>query len=629
MRRVPWERLILSSLAIILTCAFLLLTGGGLFPSWVLDRFWRLNGPIGIKVTSHEKKEMVKHADPNIVIVRIDTPSLRKLRGDKTRIDRSVYAALIDRLASMEAKLVGLDVTFDEPGGRDEDSALLDAVRRYGKVVSNCFLANNENLSKIWVTGRAFFHEVSRGEGLADHVLDKDMFVRKTQLYYSRVDLTPRINFALALYLAKIEASPSDIRLLGNNLIIPGRSFPLVIPVNSRGAVIIPFLGGTDSEFQSPLASFSVTDVLEGKIATSSISQKIVLVGGTAEEFRDSFHTPFSIKGDMPGVEIHAHVLRALLENEFLSEISGFSWWIILLIVSCFFANLFRSLGIEGGAILLGVCSLASVFFSILSFSFKSTFMNPLDLVFSFSTGWISAISVRAAFLQSEKAKISNLFKQYVSPTLLQELLANPGAISLGGSRRCAVILFADNRGFTSLCEERKPEQIITFLNSYFTEVTQVIFQNGGILNKYIGDGLMAFFGVPVFHGDEPERAVTAAIKMKLALAKLKETYCEAGIDFPIEDIGIGINGGDVVAGNVGSEFHLEYTLLGDSVNLAARLESLASRGEIFVSKWVQEKLPIDRFEFVSHGLVKVKGRKCEVEAFEVRGFCRSNRQLT
>ncbi len=242
------------------------------------------------------------------------------------------------------------------------------------------------------------------------------------------------------------------------------------------------------------------------------------------------------------------------------------------------------------------------------------------DLWAALGLGWVCATALDTLFLRREKNTIARLFHRYVSPNLLNQLLEHPEAIALGGARRHAVVLFADVRGFTRICEERQPEEVITFLNTYFNAVTQIIFDHGGVLDKYIGDGLMAFFGVPIASGKEPEQAVRAALAIRQALVRLRAKGQAAG-DFPIREIGIGINGGEVVVGNVGSEVHQEYTLLGDTVNVAARLESLARSGEILISGWVKDNLPAGVFQVHARGAMQVKGRRGEVEAFEVTGL--------
>ncbi|MFZ2955754.1 MAG: adenylate/guanylate cyclase domain-containing protein [Candidatus Ozemobacteraceae bacterium] len=592
-----------------LTVLALLISAGGVFSTWALDWLWGLNGPF--KTLPGDRTTI----GDQVVIVAIDEATLRRYRGDHPRLPRDVYASVIETAAGMGARLVGLDITFDERTNPDADQALANAAGSTGKVVTNCFLANNEDFSKIWISGRSFFWNQTRGEGFADFPLDldRDHFIRRVRLFYPRGDLACRISFALALYLADIGAKPEEVVYDRSSIVLPrpGGFAPIRLPLDYRGLSLVGFLGGAKS-----LPTVSAADLIEGKVPAEAIRDKVVLVGGTAAEFRDSFHTPFSPKGDLPGVELHGHLLENLFAGKMLREISGPTWWgLLLLIAACSGALTGRLRPVPGG-IALAIGGAGMLPLTLWLFVGQSVFINPFDVWTVLAISWACATAADSYFLQGEKNTIARLFRQYVSPNLLNELLEHPEAIALGGARRQAVVMFADVRGFTSICERCTPEEVISFLNIYFNEVTKVIFTHGGIVDKYIGDGLMAFFGVPIFHEDASQRAVEAGIAMQHALRELQSRHVQP--PFPIERIGIGIHGGEVLVGNVGSEQHQEYTLLGDVVNISARLESLSTGGEILISGWIKEHIPVDRFTLNPRGPLKVKGRKAEVEAFEV-----------
>ncbi|NLI76329.1 MAG: adenylate/guanylate cyclase domain-containing protein [Candidatus Riflebacteria bacterium] len=611
MKRTLSQYLAMALLAAALMALLLLLSKGGLLTSWALDRLWSLNGPFGATVGDGTV------LNPQVVIAGIDNQTLRTLRGDRPRLSREIHARLVTTLTAMGARHIGFDITFDQPGDPAEDQALREAARQSGRVVTNCYLKNDEVFSRIWIEGRSFFRGEAFSEGFVDMPLDGDHFIRRTRLYAPKGELPTRVSLALAMYLADIGRTPQDVEYHRSYLVLPrlaGLS-PITLPLDHTGLSLIGFLGKPGS-----IPTYSVADILAGKVPNEAFRDKCVLVGGTAEEFRDSFHTPFSPKGDMPGVEIHAHVLQNLFTNRLPREWSGPTWWALLLALAVGTAVFSGWRKPERALLWVIPAALAVLPLVLWLFVSSGLFLNMFDLWAALGLGWICATTLDTLFLRREKNTIARLFHRYVSPNLLNQLLEHPEAIALGGARRNAVVLFADVRGFTRICEELQPEEVITFLNTYFNAVTQIIFDHGGVLDKYIGDGLMAFFGVPIATGKESEQAVRAALAIRQALVKLRAEGQAVG-DFPIREIGIGINGGEVVVGNVGSEVHQEYTLLGDTVNVAARLESLARSGEILVTGWVKDNLPPGVFRVDSRGPMQVKGRRGEVEAFEVVGL--------
>ncbi|HPG57670.1 MAG TPA: adenylate/guanylate cyclase domain-containing protein [Candidatus Wallbacteria bacterium] len=214
-----------------------------------------------------------------------------------------------------------------------------------------------------------------------------------------------------------------------------------------------------------------------------------------------------------------------------------------------------------------------------------------------------------------EKKKLTKIFSKYVSSQIVDELMKNPDSTALGGKKQKTTILFSDIRGFTSMSEKFEPEAIVSLLNEYFSEMSGVIFNWNGTLDKYIGDAMMVLFGAPILGSDDELRAVTAAIEMQRKLKKLNEFFDKKGQK--TIGVGIGINTGDVVVGNIGSENRLEYTAIGDSVNLASRLCSVAKAGQIIISDFtynhVKDFIEVNKLE-----MVQVKGKAEKIQIYEV-----------
>ena len=217
-----------------------------------------------------------------------------------------------------------------------------------------------------------------------------------------------------------------------------------------------------------------------------------------------------------------------------------------------------------------------------------------------------------------ERDKLRTTFGKYMTATVMEHLLA--GKVSLGGESLKVTILFTDIRSFTTISEKMEPQQLVGLLNEYFTEMVGIVMNEGGVVDKYIGDAIMAVFGAPVRKPDDAVRAVRAAVRMRRALTKLNERLAERGI--PPLRTGIGIHTGPVIAGNIGSERRMEYTVIGDAVNLASRLES--STKELGVNVLISE----DTWALVKHAVVgrpvkeiHVKGRAAPVMTYEVLGI--------
>jgi adenylate cyclase len=214
---------------------------------------------------------------------------------------------------------------------------------------------------------------------------------------------------------------------------------------------------------------------------------------------------------------------------------------------------------------------------------------------------------------EREKHKIQQLFGQYVSDKIVQELIEEPKKIKLGGEIREVSILFADIRGFTNIAEKLSAEETITFLNKYFDVVVKIILENEGIVDKFLGDGIMAVFGSPVENEKHPQLAYETAYKMQEAVFRLNQRLSNKEISL---SIGIGINTGTVVIGNVGASLRKEYTVIGDEVNLSARLQTLAAPKEIVISEATYQRIPVERKKKMKVEEVKIKGKEKKIKIY-------------
>ena len=224
-----------------------------------------------------------------------------------------------------------------------------------------------------------------------------------------------------------------------------------------------------------------------------------------------------------------------------------------------------------------------------------------------------------------EKEMIKQAFTRYVAREVVEEILKDPEQMALTGERREVSVLFCDIRGFTPLSERLSPEEVVALLNEFYTLMIDTVFKHEGTLDKFLGDAVMAVFGAPIAHQDHSIRAVRTAVAMQSGIQELSNRRVQEGKD-PIA-IGIGVSAGEAVAGTVGTENRMEYTVIGDRVNLAARLEANAKPGQVLISQWTYEK--VDKLVNArSLGYFKVKGKEEEVEVYEVLGLAMSGETL-
>jgi adenylate cyclase len=340
---------------------------------------------------------------------------------------------------------------------------------------------------------------------------------------------------------------------------------------------------------------------------------KIILLGPTDRTLHDYMRVPLSElassgkRAAMSGIEIHANILSNLLENSFLYGVDKTKPIIIM-------ALLFSLTAIWGG--ILGFLLL--LFFAFLYYFFAFYSFFQYNLVFPYISIVVTGLSafffllIWEHFLQlKEKQKIKNIFKQYVSEEVIEEIMSQPDKLSLGGEGKYLTILFADVRGFTSFSEKHTPEETVKILNSLLERAMEPVEKYKGILDKFIGDCIMLIFGSPTQIEDPEKMAVLCAWEMKQNLEKFSE---ESGINL---GMGIGINSDYVVIGNLGTPAYKDYTVIGDGVNLAARLESVAQKGEILVSASVYEKVK-DIVKVSSYSEIKVKGKEQKVKVYSI-----------
>ena len=385
----------------------------------------------------------------------------------------------------------------------------------------------------------------------------------------------------------------------------------LKMPVSADGSVYVPYRAG------APYPYVSAANVLAGRAPVAQLENRIVLVGSTAPGLADLRVTPFS--GTFPGVEIHAHLIAGMLDGTTrstppwtqparLAAVLGLGGLLIFVLLR--FGPLPGLL-----AALLMLAGLLAAYAAAWSRFWVVPLAAPMLTVmglYAFNTAY-------GFFAESRnKRQMTRLFGQYVPPELAAEMSQDPAHYTMEGRSRDMSVLFSDIRGFTDFSEKLPPAELAAVLNAYLSKMTAIVQQQRGTIDKYIGDAIMAFWNAPVDLADHASRAVSTALAMQAALPELNREF--AARHWPEVKIGVGVNTGRMSVGNMGSEFRMSYTVMGDAVNLGSRLEGITKQYGvgILVTQPTVEADPVHAFMKVDD--VRVKGKETPVAIYEPLG---------
>lgn len=358
------------------------------------------------------------------------------------------------------------------------------------------------------------------------------------------------------------------------------------LKTEKQGQMLINYYGPSKTFRHIPIA-----DIINGDLKPEQLQGRIVIVGATdAKGVFDLRVTPFT--AEMPGVEKHASIIASILDDRLLASAPMPVNIAVILFSGVVFSLLitkFRALW----AAVIAVLALIIIFSAgYYAFAYRGLWLNMACPAVNTLLIFISVTAYDYAMEEKYARKIRAMFSNYVTERLVNEMVRNPELAKLGGERRRVTVLFSDVRGFTTYSEKHTPEEVVATLNEYLHAMTEVVFRWEGVLDKFIGDDIVAFWGAPMPQENHAELAVKCAMHMIKRLEELKEKWKAEGKD-PL-DIGIGINTGEVIVGNIGAEgMKMDYTVIGDHVNLGARLESLIRKYDayIIISEFTMEDI--------------------------------------
>ncbi|PCI29691.1 MAG: hypothetical protein COB67_03545 [SAR324 cluster bacterium] len=386
------------------------------------------------------------------------------------------------------------------------------------------------------------------------------------------------------------------------------------ILTNSDGSIMINYQGPS---FTFP--HYSVADIIERKIPKQALKGKVVLLGASEVGVFDLRTTPVGV--DFPGVEVHANLLDNILKDEYFIR-SDFVEFLTLLLI------LF--LGLLMGIFLPRLSALPGVLFALILLSsytganywFMKETNSWASFVYVLGTilcNWFAIILYQYFGEEKDKRFIKGAFQQYMSPEVIDQLVQDPSLLQLGGEKKELTAFFSDVQGFSTISEALTPEELVELLNEYLTAMTDIIMKYGGTVDKFEGDAIIAFFGAPVSYSDHAERACLASLEMQEKLVEMRKTWREEGRHELY--VRIGLNTGEMVVGNMGSAYRMDYTMMGDAVNLAARLEGVNKEYKTFTmfSEFTYAQVK-DRIAVRELDMIRVVGKNEPVRIYEILG---------
>lgn len=388
------------------------------------------------------------------------------------------------------------------------------------------------------------------------------------------------------------------------------------IPTTERGEMLIDYYGVP----QQYIPTLSVADILDGTAKPESFKDKVVLVGMTAIGTYDFRVTPFSPV--TPGVYIHAASIQNILDGRFLVRQD---YLVMFEIIAFLVFGALMGFGfsrLPGWATILGTFVFGVVLYIV---DVKTIFAHgfwTLNVLPTMQATLTAVAIIIYKFLTEgrEKRQIRRAFQHYLNKTVVDMIIKDPSRLKLGGERRECTVFFSDVRGFTTLSEKLSPEQLVHVLNTYLTPMTDLIFKYDGTLDKYIGDAIMAFFNAPIDQSDHAIRACHVSVDMMVELENLRKQWAAEGMTHHI-DIGIGLNSGPMVVGNMGTPNYFNYTAMGDTVNLGSRLEGINKEyGTNIIISQSTHTLAREHIHVREMDLVKVKGKNEPVHIYELVG---------
>ncbi len=574
-------------ISLFLLCCFALFTWSNTWSGTenaLQDRFYQAEQPV----------------DARVIVIGIDDHSLEQL--GRWPWPRGYHAEFLQTIASGNPAAIGFDVIFSEPSSAEEDAALAGTLQQIPQLVLPVYGTFPATAARGQLEADRLTTPLPEflGQATLGHVNtfpDDRGTVRQTALQIGYAG-EPIKSFAWALY-EKYQQRVGE---------------PVAdVPVDDWGRMQINYTG-----VPGAFAPLSYAQVLNGDVPPEYFTDAIVLIGPYALGIGDYFFTPLASHDPMFGVEIHANIVQNLLSGDFKHR-SAFVVDLLILLLAAVLAHLlFTRLRPGWGALAMFGLAGSYLFGSRQAYA-RGVILPLFYPIALLLVSYFVTLAYRYLAEMFERRRVTDVFGRYVAPQVVNLILAEgESGLRLGGSRRDLTALFVDIRGFTPLSERAKPEEVVEILNSYLNLCAKSIFEVGGTLDKFIGDATMALFNAPLDLPDHAFKAVQAAWTMQQGSQRLRADL-EQRFGRTVQ-FGIGLNSGEAVVGNIGAEFRMDYTAIGDVINTAARLESNAKPGQILLSEATYERVR-EKVEATYLGKIALKGKEQGVPIYQLEGI--------
>lgn len=537
---------------------------------------------------------------------------------------RSAYGDIVNFFNLANSKAVTFDVIFSEDSiyGKEDDENFAKACKDFGKVVQIQFYDNDSNNPEIPVTSISSIDSNSALQGNINSLPDSDTVIRRCRIFYNRND-EEFPSLASSTFIVGSEnftkenfKSTEEYKLLKK------------IKTDKDNSVLLKYKTSLESYIP-----YSASDILQSYYAIQKGEEPIlypedftdsyIFFGYYAPGLYDTCSTPLS--STYPGVGVHITLLDNILQNEFINKSPIIINLFLILFVSFITTFLIQFFETNFGTKRTILFSSTIAIFLILTYTticfamFRVGLWLPfVSILFSIILSYTITFFVSYNTEGKQKRYIKEAFKQYLSPVVIEQLILNPDKLKLGGERREISIFFSDIQGFTSISEKLSPEKLTEFLNIYLSKMTDIILESGGTIDKYEGDAIIAFWNAPTNQNNHAQRAIETAIKCQKEIIKMQNEFSKFS-NTKIKTR-IGINTGFAVVGNMGSSKRFDYTMLGDSVNLASRLEGINKQFGLYTLCSEETKLQAEKsgskLKFIEIAKVQVVGKSQAVTVF-------------
>jgi adenylate cyclase len=603
-------------------------------------------------------------------IVDIDEDSLKAI--GQWPWPRTVLANLVDKLAAGGAAAIGLDIVFPEPDRMSPANALrswlksdsLQALKEeidrlpsndqvFAEAIGKApvvlgFVASPQGTS-IPETKAAFAYggddpklfapyypgaaaslkelqDNAQGTGSLNWIPEHDQIIRRMPMV-TRVGETLYPSFAADLlrlaqgastYVVKSSGASGESAFGEKTGIINVRVGDFEVPTEADGQMWIRFTPESKERY------LPAWKVLNGEIPADEIAGRILIVGTSAAGLLDLRATP--LEPSVPGVSLHAQAIEQIVQGTFLErpDFATTGELIYVLALGTLIAFLIYRLGALGGAVVCGIAIAAVVGISWYAFKELGWLVDPIYPAIVLAAIYLAGTLVVFLRTERERNRVRHAFSHYMAPALVERLADDPSRLKLGGETREMTLLFSDVRGFTTISEGLTAEELTRFLNSLFTPLSNIILDEQGTIDKFMGDAVMAFWNAPLDDNAHPSHACSAALRMMSEMERLNALWQEEaeakGREFRPVKLGIGLNTGICCVGNLGSETRFDYSVIGDNVNVASRLEGQSKTYDVgtIVGETTSARAP--DFAFLELDLLKVKGKTAATRVFALLG---------